>query len=251
MLLRQLLENRGLGRGGGHGVDRDFVTGELLAERLCQCDQAGFRSRIMRGVGVAFLAGDRGDVDDAAVILPDHVRDDRLAADERPVEIDAQDLAPLIELGLPYRPVDAGNAGIVDENVDLAERLERRIPRLFDRGEIGDIDLESRDRAADFFGGLIRERLVMIPDRDLCAGSNKALGDGPAKTLCAAGNDGAAAVHIDLVHGHIPSSLSVIPGWSEGPDPESRDSGFASSTRPGMTLLLMARLRITASSRHR
>src|SRR6185436_5640508 len=27
----------------------------------------------------------------------------------------------------------------------------------------------------------------------------------------------------------------VIPGWSEGPDPESRDSGFASSTRPGMS----------------
>src|SRR5947199_505422 len=26
---------------------------------------------------------------------------------------------------------------------------------------------------------------------------------------------------------------TVIPGWSEGPDPESRDSGFAS--RPGMT----------------
>jgi tRNA dimethylallyltransferase len=29
---------------------------------------------------------------------------------------------------------------------------------------------------------------------------------------------------------------AVIPGWSEGPDPESRDSGFASSTRPGMTV---------------
>jgi tRNA dimethylallyltransferase len=29
---------------------------------------------------------------------------------------------------------------------------------------------------------------------------------------------------------------SVIPGWSAGPDPESRDSGFASSTRPGMTV---------------
>src|ERR1700722_19642935 len=28
---------------------------------------------------------------------------------------------------------------------------------------------------------------------------------------------------------------TVIPGWSEGPDPESRDSGFASSMRPGMT----------------
>src|SRR5438874_8185687 len=29
-------------------------------------------------------------------------------------------------------------------------------------------------------------------------------------------------------------SLDVIPGWSEGPDPESRDSGFDAS-RPGMT----------------
>src|SRR5260370_25959471 len=183
MLLRQLLENRGLGRGGGHGVDRDFVTGEFLAERLCQCDQAGLRSRILRGAGGAFLAGDRGDVDDAAVILPDHVRHDRLAADERSVEIDAQDLAPLIELGFPYRPVDARNAGIVDENVDLAERLERGISRLFDRGEIVDIDLESRYRAADFFGGLARDRLGIMPVPHLCAGGNKALPDWPAQTL--------------------------------------------------------------------
>jgi hypothetical protein len=28
----------------------------------------------------------------------------------------------------------------------------------------------------------------------------------------------------------------VIPGWSEGPDPESRDSGFDVSHRPGMTM---------------
>src|ERR1700730_9560447 len=29
--------------------------------------------------------------------------------------------------------------------------------------------------------------------------------------------------------------MIVIPGWSEGPDPESRDSGFDASRRPGMT----------------
>jgi hypothetical protein len=29
--------------------------------------------------------------------------------------------------------------------------------------------------------------------------------------------------------------VGVIPGWSEGPDPESRDSGFDASHRPGMT----------------
>src|SRR5690349_10482906 len=29
---------------------------------------------------------------------------------------------------------------------------------------------------------------------------------------------------------------TVIPGWSEGPDPESRDSGFDASHHPGMTV---------------
>jgi len=48
-----------------------------------------------------------------------------------------------------------------------------------------------------FFG----ERLVMIPDRDLGAGTDKTLGDGAPKPLRAAGDDGAAAVQIDLVHG--------------------------------------------------
>src|SRR5450631_3541074 len=32
------------------------------------------------------------------------------------------------------------------------------------------------------------------------------------------------------------NSDSVIPGWSAGPDPESRDSGFDASHRPGMTV---------------
>jgi len=35
--------------------------------------------------------------------------------------------------------------------------------------------------------------------------------------------------------GHVGNSLpAVIPGWSEGPDPESRDPGFDASHRPGM-----------------
>src|SRR6267143_4923587 len=34
---------------------------------------------------------------------------------------------------------------------------------------------------------------------------------------------------------------TVIPGWSAGPDPESRDSGFDASHRPGMTVSLKHR----------
>jgi hypothetical protein len=33
----------------------------------------------------------------------------------------------------------------------------------------------------------------------------------------------------------LPSLVAVIPEWSEGPDPESRDSGFDAAHRSGMT----------------
>src|SRR5258706_2033574 len=158
----------------------------------------------MRRVRVAFLAGDRGDVDDAAVILLDHRRHDRLAADEGPVEVDAQSLAPFLEVGFPYRLVDSGDAGIVDENVDLAERFERGVFRLLNRGKIRHVDLERRNARADFLGGFLGERLVVIPDRDLCAGGYEAFGDRAPKSLRTAGDDSAAAVQIDLVHGEGP-----------------------------------------------
>ena len=164
----------------------------------------------MRGVRVAFLAGDRGDVDDAAVFLLQHRGHHRLAADEGTVEIDAQHLAPFLEVGFPHRLVDAGDAGIVDEDVDLAERLQRLVAGLLDGGEIGNVDLEGRDGRADFLRGLFRKRQVVIPDRDLRAGCDEALGDRAPKTLRAAGDDGAAAVQIDLVH-WILCSYSVQP----------------------------------------
>src|SRR6516164_8796736 len=59
----------------------------------------------------------------AAVVLLQHGRHDRLAADEGAVEVDAQHLTPFLEIGLPHRFVDACDAGIVDEDVDLAERV--------------------------------------------------------------------------------------------------------------------------------
>jgi hypothetical protein len=37
--------------------------------------------------------------------------------------------------------------------------------------------------------------------------------------------------------GKASQQLAVIPGWSEGPDPESRDSGFDAAHRPGMTMM--------------
>jgi hypothetical protein len=44
--------------------------------------------------------------------------------------------------------------------------------------------------------------------------------------------------------GSVSATTTVIPGWSEGPDPESRDSGFDASHRPGMTTRLLFEIRI-------
>src|SRR5450432_1499519 len=46
-----------------------------------------------------------------------------------------------------------------------------------------------------------------------------------------------ANVRLELGQRHCERSNpgSIIPGWSAGPDPESRDSGFDASHRPGMT----------------
>ena len=52
------------------------------------------------------------------------------------------------------------------------------------------------------------------------------MGEGFSKAL------GASRRECEVVCG-----LAVIPGWSEGPDPESRDSGFDASHRPGMTAM--------------
>src|SRR5205085_3611405 len=141
------------------------------------------------------------DVDDAAVFLRQHRRHHRLAADEGTVQIDAQHLAPFVEVGFPHRLVDAGDAGVVDEDIDLAQRLQRFVTGLLDRGEIGNVDLESRDGRADFPGGLFGKWKVVIPDRDLRARCDQALGDRAPKTLGATGDDGATAVQVDFVHG--------------------------------------------------
>ena len=104
VLLRHLVEDRGLRRRRRDAVDRDVVGRELLAERLGQRDHAGLRRRIGRRVRIAFLAGDRGDVDDAAVVLRDHRRHDGAAAVERAVEIDRSiTCAPGLERVFPGR----------------------------------------------------------------------------------------------------------------------------------------------------
>src|ERR1700747_2012665 len=80
----------------------------------------------------------------------------------------------------------------------------------------------------------------MVPDRDASAGSDKAFGDRAPKPLRTAGDDGAAAVQINLVHrrflGPNRIVLAVIPGCAERRRPGiSRFRVRSLHSRPGMT----------------
>ena len=63
-------------------------------------------------------------------------------------EIDLDDAPPDIGLELPQRRIAAGDAGIVDEDVDLAGVADKRVDGLADRRLVGDVDDRGVDTAA-------------------------------------------------------------------------------------------------------
>src|ERR1700754_2290243 len=94
-----------------------------VAPVLGHADDAGLGGGVGSGIGIAFLAGDGGDVDDAAVVASLHAREHRAVDVEGAVEIDVDDAAPFVELVFLERSVLAGNAGGMDEDVELAQIL--------------------------------------------------------------------------------------------------------------------------------
>ena len=102
----------------------------------------------------------------------------------------------------PKLGIGAGDAGIVDEDVDAAEGVIGFVPGGFNSGEVGEIDL-NRDYLAgvrEFLTGGLRQRLITVPKADLGARSQKSFSNGPAYPLGSARDHGAPAFEIDLVH---------------------------------------------------
>ena len=124
MLVADLGQDRGLDHGRRDGVDQHARGGNFFGDRFGQADDARLRGRVGDGVRVAFLAGDRGDVDDAAGAGVDHDRDDGLAAEEYAGQVDVHDLLPLVDAQLPDRRGAAGDAGVVDQRVDASPAVK-------------------------------------------------------------------------------------------------------------------------------
>src|SRR6267154_2821616 len=140
VLLGHLVEDRGLRRGGGDAVDEDAGLRKFFAQGLGKRDNPRLGRAVGDRVRVAFLPGDRGDVDDATVLALHHVRGERAAAQELAGEVDAQHALPFLDWIVDGGQVQARDAGVVDEDVDLAEVGERLCRGTLDRGRVRHVD---------------------------------------------------------------------------------------------------------------
>src|SRR5205085_4373693 len=169
----------------------DAGLGEFLAERLGQADHARFGGRIGRGVRIAFLTSDRGDVDDPPIVAHPHPRYDGTAAQENPGKVDVDDLPPGVDRIFRDRQVWTGDAGAGNENVDRTEQAFALGDRGSDGDRIADVDL-LRDCIGDLPGRRLGLPAVDVPQRHLGARFHETLGNREADTARATGDDGDA-----------------------------------------------------------
>jgi hypothetical protein len=120
----QVLGHAGLGH-RGDGVGLDVVLGALYRQHPGEADQAGLGRAVVGLAEVAEDAGRRGSVDDAAVVLFAHHAPGGQGDVEGALEVDVDDRLELLRVHVLERSVSQ-DAGVVDDDVDLAEGVEAR-----------------------------------------------------------------------------------------------------------------------------
>ena len=176
--LRRLFR-QDVGQLGLHVARRDDVrahvaAAELLRERLREPDDPRLRRGVVRLAPVAVDADDRGDVDDRSGALLHHRPRHRPAGVEDRREVGVDHGAPVV-VAHPGEQAVAGQARVVDEDVEVARGLDERERR---RG-IGDVGLHGA--AADLLRDLLGLVLAAaVADDDRGARRGELDGDGPA-----------------------------------------------------------------------
>jgi hypothetical protein len=179
-----------------HGVDQDIVRRALAGQHLGEREPGGTRDRGRRAAAARRLGADVEHVDDAAPAPLLHLRPGEPSEPDRTEQLEIEILLHhLVGQRLERRRVRG--AGIVDHDVDLAERLHRLVIGALDVGcirhvcrDAGDLDL----RLAAHGGDRGIERLAAACHHgDVGAGGGELHRHGEADALAAAGDDGRAA----------------------------------------------------------
>ena len=136
--------------GRRHAVDADAGARELLAERLGEADHRRLRRAVRGRVGIAFLARDRRDVDDAPVVLRSHDRHDGAVAQEHAVHVDVEHALPRLDRILGQRPTFGPVMPAEHTSTSMPPSASRR--RCATRATssaLGDVDAKGVRRVAE------------------------------------------------------------------------------------------------------
>jgi hypothetical protein len=131
---------------------------------------------------------------------------------ERPVEIDREHLPPGVDRIFPSRHVRPRDAGVIDEDVDPPQRLERFVAGLLDGLRVRDVGRDDNHLPLpfEFRRRLVGQRPVAVPDRHRGAGGEQPLDDRPPNALRPAGDHSLPARQIDTIcHDFRPVSGSL------------------------------------------
>jgi len=170
---------------------------------------AALERAVGAGVRIAFLAGDRGNVHDAPVILLEHDGNDCTIAEEHAVDVHFHDLPPRVYGIIPHRLVGAGDPGRAYERIDAAQRGRGRSRGRVDAGSVGDVDDARVDVGSQRYPGFVQRGCIAIPHAYAAATGDEALRDRKTDACRAARDDRAAAAEVELIH--VPPHSVITP----------------------------------------
>ena len=184
--LRGGVEQRRLDRSRRHRVAAHAIARGLAGDRLGEADHTGLGGGVDRRALRAHAAGLARDVHDRAGAALLHGGKHRVRDREHAAQVDAQHEIPQALVGVDEVGEPVG-AGVVDEHIDLAERLDSGGDTGAHRAGVGHVEGagEPVELAGDRAGAL----QVEVPDRHARAFRGQPAGGGGSDTRRAAGDE--------------------------------------------------------------
>ena len=190
----QAAAHLGLDQAGRDDVDVDAIGAQLVRQRVGERFHRGLAHVVGRAARAVAEGGDARDHDDVAALLLLHARDHQLAEEVGAQRVDADHTLELGGVGVLDALAAARDAGVVDQDVDVAEVARDRLHHagvgfvVVDRAGVG---ARAAAQGLDGGHGLARGILVLaIVDGDVGAVLRERDRDGAADAAAAAGHQG-------------------------------------------------------------
>src|SRR5271170_262905 len=172
-------------------VASNVARSQFAGDGHGQADEPGFRRGVVGLSRLPHLAEDAGDVDDASPALLEHGGGDLLDAEICGGKVSLQDGVPVSALHA-HDELVAGDAGVIDQDVDLAELADGGLDGGLDLPFVGDVEGKGRGLAAcggDLVHQIIQLVLITRGYGYCCAGAREFQCAGSSDALRCSGDE--------------------------------------------------------------